>query len=70
MNEKVEALFNKYIELCKTDDPVACGDLVYNEDDETCKALFEKLRVHPETKDKLVKPLWFNYITQKMRWEQ
>ena len=52
---KVEKLFEDYLKLCQQDDVVGCGDLVQKEDDE-------------RTKDKLVKPLWYNYQTQSFRW--
>lgn len=66
---KVEQLFKQYVALCEQNDPGACGDLVQHEDDETCKELYQLLLQDSRTKDKLVKPLWYNYNTQKMRWE-
>lgn len=65
---KIEKLFEDYLKLCQQDDVVGCGDLVQKEDDETCKALYEKLSADERTKDKLVKPLWYNYQTQSFRW--
>lgn len=66
---KVQILFDKYVALCEKNDAEGCGDLVQHEDDDTCKALFDKLSTDERTKDKLVKPLWYNYQTQKFRWE-
>jgi hypothetical protein len=64
----INELFGKYIELCKQNDPEGCGDLVVDLDDETCRELYLKLQDHPETKEKLVRSLWYNYRTQSMRW--
>lgn len=65
----IDNLFDKYVELSEGEgDPVACGDLCRDLDDKTCKELYERLSNDPRTKDKLVKTLYFNYDTQKMRW--
>lgn len=68
MSDKVQALFDKYVSLCEKDDVVACGDLASEQDDETCKALYDLLIKDERTKDKLVKTLWYNYNEQRMRW--
>lgn len=64
----IQELFDKYLNLVETAGPVECGDLVSDLDDEVCKELYNKLVSDPRTKDFLVKSLWYNYNTQKMRW--
>ena len=70
MNDKISKLFNQYVELCEKNDPEACGDLVHDESDEVCKALYMLLSKDERTKDKLVKTLWYNYNEQRMRWKE
>lgn len=60
-------LFNKYVELAEKNDPEACGDLVVELDDQICNDLYVLLAKDERTKNKLVKPLWYNYRTQKFR---
>lgn len=64
----VNELFDKYLALCEKDDVEGCGDLVVELEDSVCKELYEKLVIDERTKNKLVKPLWYNYRTQKHRW--
>lgn len=61
--------FEKYLEAIEKG-PAAAGELVVDLDDATCKALYEELLKDDRTKDKLVRPLWFNYKTQSFRWEK
>lgn len=63
----VSQIFEKYVELCLKDDAAGCGDLVQELDDETCDELYKMLVNDERTKNKLVRPLWYNYNTQKMR---
>lgn len=64
----MDEILKKYIDFCDLDLPAEAGELVVNLDDETCKVIYDRLVSDPRTKNKLVRALWYNYKTQKMRW--
>jgi hypothetical protein len=66
--ESVDSLFDRYLDICNSGDPETCGDLVESLDDNTCKELYDRLAADERTNQKLVKPLLYNYQTQKFRW--
>lgn len=65
--DRVQKAFEDYKRAVESGPDVA-GDFAAALDDETAKAVYELCELDPQYRDRLVRPLWFNYATQSWRW--